>query len=190
MKLFIITISECCDYEEMGHKPVVKATIKEAKAYLEKIYQQVRKELVDDGSYDHVDKGEKSFSLFPEGCWPEYHYDACIDEVEITLPAPASTIREQMEAHRLEFIENMKAAIAALVEEKAPGADGYVPPKPVNVVMTLETSSAVRFAPYAVKTIHRDGTLVAALPNQREYEYDLDLLSLDELYNVAQALEL
>lgn len=203
MKLYVITISEVNDYEEDIHAPEVKISLEEAKARLEEIYRQAKEEL-DEDRFDKEEKGEKSFSLYSGYGWSQYHYDACIDEVEADLTAPASTVREQMEAHRLELIANMKAAISALVDKQAPEADKVCfEGKKVEMKTSCDIEDSDILFQFELKEARRDGSLLVAYPDDedtdrlfdvssidREFEVELDLLSLDELYNVAKALEL
>lgn len=89
MKLYIITIDEVYDYEGFHHAPKAFPSFEKAKEHFDELYKDARKEL----DWDSESRGERSFSLYPDGSWGRCHYDAIIDEVDMPDAAPQKKFR-------------------------------------------------------------------------------------------------
>ena len=91
MKIHIITIDEVFDSVGFTHKPLVFLTKKKACAEFNRLVRKARKEYPD----FTVEKGSRSVSIYKDGYWPDFHFDAIIDEVDVNGIRPSDPDTEE-----------------------------------------------------------------------------------------------
>ncbi len=77
-KVFVITISDVDDYNEIHHPPIVFKNIEDAKEHLCELYDDADNQIGVDWERE---KGDLSFSIYLMGEYSCNHYCAVIDEV-------------------------------------------------------------------------------------------------------------
>ena len=80
MKVFVITISDVCDFSHYPHDPIVYEKREDAIARLEEIKEDAKADADDD--YE-IEEDETHIDIWESGRYAENHYTATIDEIEV-----------------------------------------------------------------------------------------------------------
>ena len=83
MKLYVIIIDDVYDFTGYPVEPKVRLTRKEARRELARVKASARE--CYQNEYDKMDTTKDSFAYYCDGRWPEYHYDARIEVVDVPL---------------------------------------------------------------------------------------------------------
>lgn len=81
MNVFVVSISEVCDFEKFSHEPQVFSKVEDAQIEMKSLAEQFENECNLDGW--EIEKDDMSYLAYEDGRMAENHYEVVINCVEV-----------------------------------------------------------------------------------------------------------
>ena len=81
MNVFVLTISDVCDFERFSHEPKAFSKVEDAQSEMKSLAEQFESECVTEGWV--IEKDDMSYLAYEDGRMAENHYEVVINCIEV-----------------------------------------------------------------------------------------------------------